>query len=179
MFTPLGSCLAAGYLIAILLLVFGVAGLVSFFQHRSGVLQLIISIFAVIAGVIAVVRPGASLDIDQVVLYMIAIWFFAQGAMSIATAIENRGRNKNWIWVLIIGICGCIVGIYSFAHPVVTALAVGILIGLYFVQAGLDMIFLGSLLGDDLSLYPLIMTAAVTMPPGILYCRGILLQKKK
>ncbi len=149
MFTPLGTFLAAGYFIAILLLVFGVVGLVNFFQHRSGVLQLIISIFAVIAGVIAVIRPGESLVIDQVVLYMIAIWFFAEGAMSIATAIESRKSNKNWIWVLIIGICGCIVGIYSFAHPVVTALAAGILIGLYFVQAGLDMIFLGSLLGDN------------------------------
>lgn len=46
------------------------------------------------------------------------------------------------VWGLIVGILGVILGIYSFAHPMVTALTAGLLIGFYFIESGIDLIVL-------------------------------------
>ncbi|MBR6259615.1 MAG: hypothetical protein IKR21_05325, partial [Oscillospiraceae bacterium] len=54
---------------------------------------------------------------------------------------------KGWGWGVVIGIIGVLAGIYSFAHPVLTALTAGVLIGLYFVQTGFDLIFFGAAFG--------------------------------
>ena len=48
---------------------------------------------------------------------------------------------------MIAGILGVIAGVYSFAHPVLTAVTAGVLIGLYFIEVGIDMIALGCAIG--------------------------------
>ena len=81
--------------------------------------------------------------LDGMIVYMAAFWFVLRGALAIALAIKLKGVSKDWFWGLIIGILSLIAGIYSFAHPMVMALATGILIGLYCVETGLDTIITG------------------------------------
>ena len=76
-------------------------------------------------------------------------WFFAmQGIVSIYAAIQVKkmSGSKVWIFQLIFGILGILVGIYSFFHPILFALTitwlVGVLIGAFFIQSGFSMIFL-------------------------------------
>ena len=40
------------------------------------------------------------------------------------------------------GIISVIVGGYSFAHPAVSAIAIGILVGIYFIEAGISLMSL-------------------------------------
>ena len=142
-FTPLATFLSAGYFIAILLFAYGVLGIVRFAQKRATVIDLIISILAVVAGIAALFYPGGALSLDQIILYIIGAWLVLEGLASLFLAVKSRKINPLWGLELIIGVLGVAVGIYSFVHPGVAALTVGILIGIYFIQAGFNTIILG------------------------------------
>jgi uncharacterized membrane protein HdeD (DUF308 family) len=45
-----------------------------------------------------------------------------------------------WILQLIIGILAVIIGGYTFVHPLVLVVSIGILIGIFFVETGITMI---------------------------------------
>ena len=147
MFTPIATFLATGYYLLILLLVYGIFGIIRYFQKQSTPLNLIVSILAVIVGILCLIYPGTSLEINGLILKLIAVWLIIQGVVNIVTSINAREEQKGWIWGVIVGILGILVGIYSFAHPGVEALTIGVLIGLYFVEAGFDMIVMGSAIG--------------------------------
>ena len=147
MYQPFFTFLSTGYFITILMLVYGVFGIVRFFQKKTSVLDLIVSILAVIIGVVCLVHPVQSLIVDKIILYLIAAWLLVQGIVTIFMSFNARDEQKGWFWGVIIGALGILAGIYSFAHPGITALAEGVLIGLYFVEAGLDMIFMGCAVG--------------------------------
>lgn len=147
MFTPLATFLSVGYYLAILFLVYGIFGIIRFFRKEAGGLELIVSILAVIAGIICLVRPGETLVFDRLILTLIAVWLLVQGLVSIIVAFQSREEQKGWFWGVVVGALGILAGLYSFAHPVFTAVTAGVLIGLYFIEAGFDMIVLGSVAG--------------------------------
>lgn len=147
MFTPLATFLSTGYYFAILLLVYGVVGIIRFFKKMAGGLELVVSILAVVVGLIAMFRPGQTLIFDGMILYFIAAWLLIQGVTTIVLSIQARNERSGWFWGVIAGILGVIAGVYSFAHPVLTAVTAGVLIGLYFIEVGIDMIALGCAIG--------------------------------
>lgn len=146
MFTPFATFLSAGFIIAIMMFVYGVYGVVRFFNKESGVLELISSILAILVGVIAVVRPGSTLVIDGFVLNMVSAWLVVKGFINIIIFIRARNEVKGWGWGVAIGVLSVIAGILSFMHPMITALTVGIMMGMFFIENGIDMIVLGSAL---------------------------------
>ncbi len=147
MFTPIATFLSTGYYLLILLLVYGIFGIIRYFQKQSTPLNLIVSILAVIVGILCLIYPGTSLEINSLILKLIAVWLIIQGVVNIVTSVSAREEQKGWGWGVFVGILGILVGIYSFAHPGVEALTIGALIGLYFVEAGFDMIVMGSAIG--------------------------------
>ena len=146
MFTPFATFLSAGFIIAIMMFVYGVYGVVRFFNKESGVLELISSILAILVGVIAVVRPGSTLVIDGFVLNMVSAWLVVKGFINIIIFIRARNEVKGWGWGVAVGVLSVIAGILSFMHPMITALTVGIMMGMFFIENGIDMIVLGSAL---------------------------------
>ena len=145
MLTPLVTLLSAGYFLSILLFVDGIFGLISAFQGRKSFLSIIRSVLAIAVGVIALIRPGSTLILDALIVYFMAALFLVRGVLSVLAALQAKKLGLNgWFWGAILGVVEIILGIYSFAHPMVTAIATGILIGLYFVEAGLDLIVLGT-----------------------------------
>ena len=146
MFTPFATFLSAGFIIAIMMFVYGVYGVVRFFNKESGVLELISSILAILVGVIAVIRPGSTLVIDDFVLNMVSAWLVVKGFLNIIIFIRARDEVKGWGWGVAIGVLSVIAGILSFMHPMITALTVGIMMGMFFIENGIDMIVFGSAL---------------------------------
>ena len=88
MFTPFATFLSAGFMIAIMLFMYGIFGVVRFFQKEAGALELISSILAIIVGVIAIVRPGGALVIDGFVLNMVSAWLLVKGLINIIISIQ-------------------------------------------------------------------------------------------
>jgi uncharacterized membrane protein HdeD (DUF308 family) len=144
MCTPFATFLSAGYFISIMLLAYGIVGLIKTFQKRSYVLETVMSILALIFGIIALVHPEIDLVWDGILLYMVAFWFLFRGIFDIVLGFRTKSVNSGWIWGVIVGILSIILGCYSFAHPAVAALTTGILIGLYFVDSGIGMIIFGT-----------------------------------
>ena len=149
MFTPLATFLSTGYFLGIMMLVYGVGGIIRAVSHKADALEWILNILAVIVGLIALFRPGSTLIFDSMILVIIACWFVVQGVIQIVLSLKAKGVFKGWYWGLIAGILGILVGIYSWFHPVLTAVTAGILIGLYFVESGISLIALGATIGSE------------------------------
>ncbi len=94
-------------------------------------------------GIVCLVRPGKTLVIDSLVLTLVAVWMLIQGLVTIIMAFTVRGEQKGWFWGVIVGALAILAGIYSFAHPGLEAMTIGVLLGLYFVEIGFDMIVKG------------------------------------
>lgn len=146
LFTPLRTFLASGYALMVLLLVYGVVGIVKAIARKEYEVNFAFSIISVIAGLVMVFLPGLPLMADGMLIYIMAVWFILQGIMSIVLSVKLKGADggKKWIWGLVLGILGIILGLYSMFHPILLALTTGILIGVYFIVSGINMIFLSS-----------------------------------
>ena len=141
-FTPIATLAAAGYFIAVVLIVSGICGIITGFTYKIYGFSFIVSILALALGVLAMVRPGGIAAIDSVLIYLFAAWLLFRGASSLSLSLRLRkiSVSNDWIFGLIIGILGIALGIYSFIHPSVSAVAVGLLIGFYFIEEGIDII---------------------------------------
>ena len=144
-FTPLVTMMAAGYFIAIVLIVSGVCGVITGFQFKLYGVNFVVSILAIVLGVIALVRPGGIEVIDKVLICLFAAWLLIRGCSSVALSLRLRKLRlgNDWIWGLIIGILGIVLGVVSFFQPAIPAIAIGLMIALYLIEEGIDIITMG------------------------------------
>jgi uncharacterized membrane protein HdeD (DUF308 family) len=143
--TPLTTLVAAGYFIAAVLIVSGVSGIIAGLKYKLYGSNLIVSILALVLGVIALVKPGGIQTIDTILIYLFAAWLVLRGISSISLSLKLRKLElgNDWILGLIVGILGIALGIYSFVHPSVPAVTIGLLIAFYFIETGIDTIAMG------------------------------------
>ena len=147
-FTPFATFMAAGYIIGIMLFIYGIIALIRSIQKRAGVPAYVTSALAIFVGFLAVFRPGGTLVIDILILVFIAIWFIVQGATSIYISIKRRKELPGWGFGLASGIFGLAAGVLSFIFPQVEMFAVGILMAIFLIEAGISLITVGSIYGD-------------------------------
>lgn len=142
MCTPIMTFLEAGYFLVILLFVYGITSIVkSVVQKQFGV-QFFFGILSVILGIVIMVVPGLKLMTDGMLIYLMAVWFLMQGAVSIFMSFgqKKQTEGKSWIGTLIFGILGVLLGLYSLAHPMLLAFTFGVLVGVYFIESGINMV---------------------------------------
>ena len=155
MFTPLSSFLGMGYFIIILFFISGIFGLVRGISKKQYGLDFWTSIVALILGVIGLFMPGdASLATDQIILFLAAGWFVVHGTVSIFGAIKLKrvGASGGAVALgIILGVLEVFLGLYSCFHPLLLAIAIGWLIGIFFIETGLSMMVLGTALSGDKS----------------------------
>jgi len=142
--TPVATFISAGYYIAILLIAYGIVGIVNAFKGRAFILEIVLSVLAIIVGGISLVKPGTVLSIDRMLILFIAGWFIVEGIITIVMSLKLKNIKKFWLLSMIMGVLAVLVGIYSVIHPTFAALTGGVLIGVYFIEVGLNMIILGS-----------------------------------
>lgn len=142
--TPLVTFFEIGYIVMFLLIVYGVMAIVKAVSEKKYGIDFVFGILSVIAGVVAAILPGITLSTDMMLLMIAAVWLIVQGIMSVTMALQLKksSEGKKWIWGLVLGILGIILGVYSFIHPIVLAFTMGMLLGIYFIESGLSMIFM-------------------------------------
>ncbi len=141
MCTPLMTFLEAGYFLVILLLVYGVGAIIEAIREKKFGLTLLLGVLSIILGLVILFVPGLKLMTDGLLVYLMAVWFLVQGIVSIFHAFtQKKLENKNWVWILVLGIIGVLLGIYSLVHPMVMAFTFSILVGFYFLECGINMI---------------------------------------
>ena len=143
MFTPLLTFMNTGYYVVILIFIFSVFGIIKAIVEKRFGVNFVFSILSVLLGIVMLVFPDSLLFAEGVMLIMTAIWFVMMGIVTIINSIYMKKATGSGIWILslIFGILDILVGCYSFFHPMVLAVSLGILIGIYFIETGLTLIF--------------------------------------
>ncbi|MBQ5628703.1 MAG: DUF308 domain-containing protein, partial [Ruminococcus sp.] len=106
MFTPLLTFMDAGYFIVILVMVYGVFGIISAIRNRRFGIGFVFSILSILLGVAMLVFPASLLVAERMYLLLAAIWFVVMGIVTIinAATVTRKIGSKVWILELIFGI---------------------------------------------------------------------------
>ncbi len=145
-FTPIMTFLDAGYFIVILIGIYGIAGIFKSVGTKKFGVGFVFSILSAIFALTTLFFPKMMALTDGLMIYLTAAWFVLQGIVTIIASIQLKKakENKIWIFELIIGILAVILGCYSFFHPMLVALSIGLLIAVYFIETGITMIVAGA-----------------------------------
>ena len=144
LFTPLLTFMSAGYFIVILVLVYGVFGIVRAIANKKFGVNFAFSILSVIFGAVVLFFPSMMLLSDSVLLYLTAAWFILMGIVTIYAAVMlKKSGSKVWVAELIFGILAIQVGLFSFFQPMFMAISIGVLISIFFIETGITMLITG------------------------------------
>ena len=142
-FTPLLTFMNYGYFVVILMFVFGILGIISAIAGKRFGVSFVFDILSVLLGAALLIFPESLLFAESVMLILTAIWFVLMGIVTIINSVSVKKVTGSGIWILplIFGILDILVGCYSFFHPMVMAVSIGVLIGVYFIETGFTLIF--------------------------------------
>ena len=142
--SPFVSGVAVAILVAILLIVAGVVRLMHAFQG-GGFWTGLFGVLAVVAGAVMLARPLLGLASLTIVLMA---YFLAEGICEIVAALQARPA-EGWGFVLFGGIVSVILAFLIWNQwPLSGAWAIGILVGIQLIFAGMTMITVGSALKE-------------------------------
>lgn len=147
MCTPLMTFLSTGVFIIILFFVHGVVGIIRAIIDKQYGRKFVFAILSLILGILGLVIPGAAAMNNSIMLYMVAFWLVIRGVLTIIAAIDSKkaGATTGMVFLgILLGILDIVLGIFSLVHPLVLAIGLGILIGLYFIESGVNMIVMGT-----------------------------------
>lgn len=120
---------------------------------------------AIIFGVLALTRPGAT------VLALVLVFGFyaiADGVLAIVAAFQMRQLAKDWWVVLLEGLAGILVGIIALVYPSVTAVALYLLIAFWAVFTGIMEIIAAIRLRHEIeNEWSLILTGVLSIILGV------------
>lgn len=149
-FTPLINFLDLSYFLAIMIVVYGIIGIVKAIAEKRYGVPFAFSILSVIFGIAILVSPYLMTITDAVLIYIAAAWFVLQGFVSVFAAIKltRATGSKIWILQLIVGILAILLGCYSFFHPALVVVTISYLVGFYFIETGFALIFGSAAIGS-------------------------------
>lgn len=145
--SPEATFIETGYVVAIMLLVYGVIGVIAVIARRVRPSFLWAAIPAIIIGVISLFFPSDKMNIHIVLVYLLAVWFVLQGISSMYMSIRVRYFDRGWFLGLLLGILSICLGVYTALHPTLGAFTIGVLVGIYLIEAGMDLIVIGAMIG--------------------------------
>jgi uncharacterized membrane protein HdeD (DUF308 family) len=90
-------------------------------------------VLGIVFGVLALFMTGVTI-VSLVLVF--AAYMLVDGAFSIAGAIRSRNRSEHWGWLLLNGIISIITAVLAFLWPLVTAVAVVLVIAAWSIVAG-------------------------------------------
>ena len=145
--TPLATFFSIGYAIVLLFFLNGVLGIIRAVNEKCYDRRFFFAILSTIFGIIGFAVPGVVNMNSYIILYIAAVWLFIHGVLTIISAVDskNKGAGKAVVVTgVILGVLELIMCVLSVIYPVLLAFNLGILVGFYFVESGINMIFIGS-----------------------------------
>ena len=126
---------------------------------------LLSGIAAVVFGILAFINPGIALAV--LALYF-AAWVLVDGVVNIVGAIQNRDKD-GWIFILLMGILGALVGAYALFNPPVSMVAFLYVVSFMAIFLGVTLIALGRKVREAVEReWLLYLTGALSIVFGIL-----------
>ncbi|MCA3559810.1 MAG: HdeD family acid-resistance protein [Aestuariivirga sp.] len=99
----------------------------------------VVGVLGILAGIISFANPVL---VGLYLLWFIGAWAIVSGVMEIIGAVRLRKEIDNEWWLILHGVLSVLFGIFLFAEPLTSALALIWVIGAYAIAAGVIMIAL-------------------------------------
>ena len=81
---------------------------------------------------------------DAIIPLFFGMWIMFSGTMRIVASFNmKKAETKGWAWSLVLGIIGMFAGIYSFFNPLLGDFAIVVMVGIFFLIQGINMLTLG------------------------------------
>lgn len=97
-------------------------------------LFLVRGIVAVLLGGLAIFMP---IEAFTGLVILLGAFMFVDGIFSVVAAISERRTYRNWVWLLISGLLGILIGVLTFINPFATAKAVVYLVAFWALVIGI------------------------------------------
>ncbi len=130
---PLDTMLALAFYIGLGFILAGIFYILASMNIRSG-WYLLVGMLDLLVGGILVSNLGvtaASLPI------IVALWCLTVGVIQLLGAFEIKRYGLPWRWSMLMGILGIVFGLIILAYPVIGAVTISTVVGLYAVMFGL------------------------------------------
>ena len=147
-FNPVTAFVGTGYITivaaAVMMLLYGVVNVVTAVRNKEYGVNMLFGVLSVIMGALLFL-PGMQIVAGGAALYIVSFWFIIKGlvTMFLSLNIKRISKGKSWIFGMILGVLGVLLGIVSCINPIISAAAIGLRIGIYLIETGADMIIIG------------------------------------
>jgi uncharacterized membrane protein HdeD (DUF308 family) len=135
------TLLALGLIFGINILVYGMFALIAAFEPGAptshAILRTVVGIVAILAGLVLVVRPGASV---VVLLFALGFWFIIVGVGDLVRGITQPGQR---FVSIVLGLIGIAAGVIVLGDPDIGLRTLAILAGILFIVRGVVEIGVG------------------------------------
>lgn len=148
MLTPGITFLSVGWLIGFLFIFAGINLVVDYIKNRKDehihVWDLIGGILAIILGGLILASPYVMVLAKVLSVYVFTFWMIISGFLRVASAFKSKKNgDKGWVWALILGLLTVAVGIYALFNILISAIAMGWMLGFYVLLSGMNLISIG------------------------------------
>ena len=144
--TPLMTFWETNYFFIVLLIVYGFGSILRGITKKAFDSNFLFGILSLAAGLAILFVPGLKFMTSTTIIYMLAIWFLLQGAVTLTMGLRGKkhgAETSKWLGNIVMAVLCFILGIYSLSHPVALAFSVGMLLGIYFIVSGINLVILG------------------------------------
>ena len=140
---PAQTLMSIASLIGIVTLFSGAFSLATYFTQKDEIFGakgiLLDGILDVILGVLLIIYPTSSL-IANLFLGLMSIWVISKGATAIYHAILAKEFERYWYVLLIIGILLLLFGILALFKPIITMVAISVILGVFLISDGIEIL---------------------------------------
>ncbi len=134
LFNPVEALLGLAIYIGFAFVLMGF-GYLMIFQEFNNYAYLAISLLDIVVGILMLINIGLT---TVTLPLIIALWMLFTGIAQFVEAWRMKaGNTPLWMWFLISGIVSILSSLFVFLHPVISMVAVTVLIGLYFIIHGI------------------------------------------
>lgn len=142
-FRPVVFFASLGWLIGVAVLASGIDGFAAWWTNRKtgtvSIWDMLAAILSIVFGVVLITNVWGRLLTDEVLLVLFGVWIAIAGALRIYNAVVHK--PKWWGLLLVLGVALIIIALISLAHPLMTALSIGLCVAINFLVQGINLIF--------------------------------------
>ena len=140
---PAQTLIDIASLIGLAALFSGAFSLATYFTQKDELFGskgiLLDGILDVILGVLLIIYPTSSL-IANIFLGLMSLWVISKGAMAVYHAVLAKEFERHWYVLLIIGILLVLFGILALIQPIITMVAISVILGVFLISDGIEIL---------------------------------------
>ena len=149
---PGAMALGLGWLIGLFILIHGVGSLMNHYRFRifADGWSVAGAILSILLGAMLMGSAYLQLATNLVIVFTAGVWMLAAGIVAISFAVRFARASRSvyawekpslaWLWLLLLGLLLAVLGIVAFVQPLSGVAAIGLLMGVYAISAGVQLI---------------------------------------